>query len=360
MRGWKVWVEPSGAKWRCRWRGKYGSGQTTFLYKADADEKEEKTERTFQRKDAGLPPLKERPKTVSVSFWAGKYLEERSRNPRQNTYLNFDKPTVEQFLEWVTETHGDIDLDSISGPDIYDWKDWLFKEKEYDNTTVAMRLSHLRAGLTWAKKRGWITTNPAWDVEQPKRSSPGRCLTHEEVAVALSIPPRPVALAFGLLFNSGMRRGEILSMGKKQVEPHADSWRVHFEDWQTKNSQPKSVVLNPAAKAIIIEALSLSKGEKVFEGLTKDRLDYWADKISEKIGPFTPHDTKHTFCTHWMRATGDFYGLKQMTGNSDQSLRVYRHLALGTPRGLANFAGFVPARPLNGDAAASSGEQKAQ
>jgi integrase len=347
MRGWKVWVEPSGNKWRCRWRGGYGSGQQTFLYKADADELHERTERNFQRRDAGLEPLKERPKTVRVSHWAEKYLEERARNPRQNTYLNFDKPTLDQFKEWALSHIGDTDLTAVTKADIYEWKDWLYKEKEYDNTTVAMRLSHLRAALSWAKERDWIAQNPAWDIVMPPRGAPGRCLTAQEVATALSIPPRDVALAFGLLFNSGMRRGEALTLGKKQVEPHPDSWRVHFEGWQTKNGQPKSVVLNPAAKAIIEEALSLSKGDLVFEGLTKDRLDYWADKISEKIGPFTPHDTKHTFCTHWMRATGDFYGLKQMTGNSDQSLRVYRHLALGTPRGIASFPGFAPAQPLN-------------
>ena len=41
MRGWKVWVAPSGEQWRVRWKGKYGTGQRTFLYKADAKEHRE-------------------------------------------------------------------------------------------------------------------------------------------------------------------------------------------------------------------------------------------------------------------------------------------------------------------------------
>jgi hypothetical protein len=53
--GWSVWIERSAKNWRCRWKGKYGTGQRTFVYKEDASECGTVRRRHFQRLSAGLP-----------------------------------------------------------------------------------------------------------------------------------------------------------------------------------------------------------------------------------------------------------------------------------------------------------------
>lgn len=346
-RGWKVWVERGGDNWRCRWLDNGVRGQKTFALKDDAYEFEEKKRRVFARRDSGLPAIIER-SGVRVSAWSSEYLLLRSKNPRINTYRN-DCDSVNQFKDWVIGKHGDTDLDSLTEADVYLFKDWLYENKGYSNATVRNRLGHLKPAIKWAKRRGMVNLNFALDVEMPKPSNRGRVLTLDEIKILYGVPPRYVMLAFAALLNSGMRKGEVVSLLKKQVEKldPPELWRIHFDPIQTKNGKPKAIVLNPVGKSIVVEAMELSPSDKVFDGVIKGVLDYWMRRVQDKLGAVRLHDLKHTFCTYWMRATGDIYGLQQMTGNSLNSLRIYNHLSLGTPRGLIDFQGFAPIWPLN-------------
>lgn len=341
-RGWYIWTEETPEKnWRVRWRGKYGNGQKVFIFKSDADTFAENEKRNFQRRDVGMAPIIERAR-VPVSEWAKKYLETRAGNPRKNTYRN-DCDAINQFRDWVIEERGDIDIGELKEEDVYLWVDWLYSEHEYAPATVRNRLAHLKPAVKWAKRRGMITINFAYDIDMPKPTARGRVLTEDEIKNHVYvIPPRDVVLAFALLLSSGMRKGELLSLLKSQVERREapELWRVHFQGHQTKTGKPKSVVLRQSARIVIEEAMAASKSERVFENLTKDILDYWIRRIQDAIGPVRIHDFKHTFCTRWMESTGDLHGLQQMTGNSLGSLRIYTHLALGTPRGIDNFKGI--------------------
>lgn len=348
MKGWSVWVDRNGQNYRCRWTGRHGAGSSTFSFAQDARELRDLKRRNFQRLDAGLPELLEGPKTVKLSEWSEKYLSERSKNPRKNTVIK-DRESLTQFLEWSKPKIGDAGLSTVTAAHVYAWKDWLYETKKYSNATVRMRLAHLKPAFVWAKQRGWVQSNVAEDVEMPKPTRAGRVLSGEEISKLYSLLPTHVLPAFVLLLNSGMRKGEVLSLLKSQVErlDSPELWRVHFGEHQTKNKHPKAVVLLPAAKEAVESAMKASASERVFDKLTKDVFDHWMRRIKTVLGQVRLHDLKHTFCTHWMRSTGDLYGLQQMTGNSLSSLRIYNHLALGTPRGLANFAGFTPSVHLN-------------
>lgn len=348
MKGWSVWVEPSGdGRWRCRWRGKFGSGQQTFLYKADADELEEHQKRAFEREGAGLSPLPGRAARIRVAEAAGIYLVTRQKGVAPNTYIK-DKEATDQFVEFA----GDVVLADIPAEPIptsmYAWTDWLYSQKDYGSTTVRMRLSHLRTFFRWCMNRGWMGKNPLDFMKLPKSNKRGRVLTDEEVNTALSIPPRKIALAFTLLLNSGMRKGELLALEKKRVivRPPGEPSTARFDSLGTKNRKAKVVILNEAARAAVIEAMADSQTEYVFD-VGADTLDKWIWKVSEFIGPVMLHDFKHTFCTRWMERTGDFSGLQKMTGNSAASLMCYLHLGQEAPHGLRKFTGFAPPVPLN-------------
>lgn len=346
--GYKVWVEPSGTNWRTRWRGPDGTGQETFFYKVDADELAVVKARAYQRRAAGLPPLRSAGPGVTLTDWGARWLAERARNPRTNTY-RMDKAAMDKFLAWAVGELGEVPVRDLTDQDLLAWKDWLYAApRSLSSTTVRMHMAHLRVALEYARARGWAAGNPAAGLPLPPSAKPGRVLSHEEIATLLAIVPRHVGLAFTLLLNSGMRRAEVVGLRKAQVERRAppELWRLHFEAAQTKNKKPKAVVLLPVAQAAVAEAYAASRSERVFEKVSFDVIESWMKKVRAKLGPVRPHDFKHTFCTHWMRQTGDFEGLQQITGNSAASLRIYYHLALGTPRGLAAFERSAPNWPL--------------
>ena len=113
----KAWVERSGGYWRCRWYMAGKPGQSTFTMKADADELCRITRRNMDRALAGLPPIKTA-SGVSVSEWGRRWLEKRSKNPRKNTYVNFDIPATNQFVAWCVGQYGDAPLATIGSAEI--------------------------------------------------------------------------------------------------------------------------------------------------------------------------------------------------------------------------------------------------
>jgi integrase len=307
------------------------------------------------------------PSKVSVAQWRDEYLTVcREQNPK--SYARFDLPAVESLTAFLGAELPlravDAGVDLVGAQDrIRAWKAELEarggrrrgQQIPLGPTTVRMRMAHARAGLSWARKRGWITLNPFELVEFPKAKKNDRVLSGDELRVIYEeiLPPQHHDW-FTLLRWTGLRKEELIGLSKRQaVRPQKpdELWRLVFSGEQTKNAKPKAVEVHPEAQAALERALASSKTDQLFEGLTDDKVEHWFARISARLGRVTPHMLKHTFCTRFMEATGDMDSLALMTGNSRRSLELhYIHLSRARPRGVLSVDfGYSapPTLPLN-------------
>lgn len=203
MRGWKVWVEPSGKSTRCRWSGVYGTGQRVFLYKADAREFALAKRQDFQRMDAGLPPTLRIADAMTVEAYAKAYLSNSEREKSKRTYRNFDKPAIES----LTATHGRLALAALTPDHIREWKHEA--GKKYGGTTASMHFRAVRTFLNAAVKAGHIADSPARHVARPAEGPGGRALTDGEIEALLDGAPEALYRASVFALNTMLRIDEV-------------------------------------------------------------------------------------------------------------------------------------------------------
>ena len=174
-RGWKVWVERGGENWRCRWSGKFGTGQEVFVRRDDALEFAKEKRRDFERMDVGLPPAERLNTAITVLERWNQYSKTKSRdNPE--TFRRFDTPALSPFVE----KHGAIALAAITEDNIQDYKHWL--EDNYSGDAPLMYFRQVCAFFNAAVRSGDITKSPAKSVKKPlSGGGGGRPLLDSEI-----------------------------------------------------------------------------------------------------------------------------------------------------------------------------------
>lgn len=216
-RGWSVFVPPvrHGTKWRCRWKGCYGSGSQSFLMMADAEDLRRKKTEEFERMDAGLPPKTPAPMILTVGQLAEDYLKEARVSKSKNTYENFDRPAVEAFRSFIGD---DRRLVALTPHDGKEFKHRLMatridpsRPRVLGPTTVVMRFRQVVAMMNYAVRMKYIPESPFLGVKKPTSDEEGRDLTDNELDVLFQYPSVELYRAGVFAINTMLRLGEVLA-----------------------------------------------------------------------------------------------------------------------------------------------------
>lgn len=123
--------------------------------------------------------------------------------------------------------------------------------------TVVRKMAMLSAVFTWCmKERGWIERNPAALVSRPRFTDRrDRVLTALELryiqATAETSRATWLPAALTVLMSSAMRRGELFTLRRKDVNLSAGVAMLH----ETKAGKPRCVPLAPAALCALRQLL---------------------------------------------------------------------------------------------------------
>lgn len=151
-------------------------------------------------------------------------------------------------------------IGTITTADLATWRD--VRLRAVSGATVRREMNLLESVFEVARKEWkWIATNPIKDVEKPAnpRSRRRRVPDGDTDAVCKKLTGpsgKQVAAGFRLGIETGMRAGEMWSLGKDQI----DLTRRVAHLFKTKNGDERDVALSLAAVQII-------------EGLLKDKRD---------------------------------------------------------------------------------------
>ena len=163
-----------------------------------------------------------------------------------------------------------VDLDylrNITTDQIYDFL--LFADSERDNQTAAKarKLAAIRALFKFlVNKRGYLTDNPAANIDSPKKKKAlPKFLSLEEARALLAAvwndtdsPNRERDFCIITLFlNCGMRVGELVGINLQDIDPALRSLRV-----LGKGNKERIIYLNEACRAALQEYLAVRQSER--------------------------------------------------------------------------------------------------
>lgn len=336
---WKVWAERSGKNWRCRWQGVYGDGQNVFVFKDDARECAILKRREFQRRDAGLPPMRT-PTGASFGSFRSKYLSwiEQRRSART---LYLAKRALDLY-------QSRIGAHFPGKEQVRDFSDALLKE--YNPNGARIYLRHLKAALRWAHREGMIDYDPFLHFEFPAPVPVARVLKPAEIAAILAELPDDVRRAVFFVLFTGLRLSEVLSLDWANVVRRDGNLYMTVLKSKTRRAKPETKTQAIHRQAAAVMGQERAAGS-VF-GLKMSKLEQNLRRAVVKLGlgRVRLHDLRHTWATLLQQQARDIRAVMEVGGWSSQSAAmIYQH---GTPERQDVTLGLdipVPIRPLNVD-----------
>jgi site-specific recombinase XerD len=319
-----AYAEKRGDKLTGRWIGrarvKAGTFQRTFDTKKAAEGYE-----TYCKLMGEEPP--------TLSGGTGVTFKEaadacRAAGGAQGKWKHGRDPSVLARLDYVVDVLGAHDITAIDRGMLEKLVDNLSKRrisgKPISGATINRYLHAVSSVLTYALKRGWITTKP----DLPKqRDSNARQLTvaPETERVLLGYMRgqgwHREALCVSFLAASGLREGELYKLAPEQIGN--DSVRL-FGD-QTKNNKPRVVYV---AQDLCRDMRALIASGAMPKAYLLRRKFKKACKACGQPEGLVIHSLRHTTATRLLAAGVDLQVTQEIMGHLDiRTTLKYRHVA---------------------------------
>ncbi len=260
------------------------------------------------------------------------------RNASPHTIRNY-RSDLEQFRAFLARGKPDapVEVRSIDALRIRAFLAFLL-EKEKKKTSIARKLSAVRAFFKFLRRERALAENPAAEVSTPKlsRALP-RILTEEEMNTFLDQMGRaahhgdPVLVrdraVLELLYASGLRVSELVGLDLRHVNFGEGLVLV-----RGKGRKERIVPFGSKARQALSEYLAVR--EKILSGsktaspalflnlrgrrLTTRSVDRLVKKSVRQFGPnvkMSPHSLRHAFASHLLAEGADLRAIQEMLGH---------------------------------------------
>ena len=204
--------------------------------------------------------------------------------------------------------------------------------------TINRELSCLKNMLRKAVDWEYIETNPAWGVRQQREEVQefGFLLEGESCRLINECPPhlQPIVI---VALNTGMRRGELLSLQWQDVDFNkGDKGLIAVR--KTKNHETRYIPINALVRETLLalprnitggKSISFVFAKSTGEGLKSIRNGFEAAVKRAEIGKHIRfHDLRHTFASHLVMRGVDLRTVAKLMGHRDIRVTMrYAHLA---------------------------------
>ena len=246
--------------------------------------------------------------------------------PRYREYGRANKRShrIEAFrLETLSQSFSGKRLSEIAAWDVERFK--AERLKKVKPATVNREVSNLKHMLNLAVRWGLLEANPVRGVKLLREEKlPDRILSRVEEERLLAACDRTRAPHLKpivtLALQTGMRKGEILSLEWSQVDFDRSTVRV---DRAKSKYGERTIPLNQTAYETLYRLFQGRRGSYVFpyprdpvKPIEDHKMAFWRAVQLSGIPHIRFHDLRHTFATRLVRAGADLITVQQLLGHS--------------------------------------------
>jgi integrase len=195
------------------------------------------------------------------------------------------------------------------------------------NRSLAVLRKIFNLGIRW----DMITSNPVCKIDffrVPRGRM--RFLSHEEQDALLKACNGPLKDVVGVALKTGMRRGELLGLRKKDVDFSGNF--IYLE--KTKSGAHRQIPMVPEVRAVLAR-LALGCDDEALLFKNKDgnpyndlRTAFCTALRKAGIKDFHFHDLRHTFASDMVMAGVNIFTVSKLLGHASvQTTMIYSHLS---------------------------------
>jgi integrase/recombinase XerC len=270
---------------------------------------------------------------------------ERNVSPNTIDAYRSDLESFVTFLcnDYLTLGRDQLDFARVDHLSVRSYLAHLGKRK-LTRSSMARHLSAMRSFFKYMVREGVVEANPARSVATPRKEKHlPAVMQPSDVALLLEQPDTSTPLGvrdaawLELLYASGLRVGELVSIDVDDLELRAKLVKVHG-----KGSKERIVPFGSKAEAALQAWLAIRGGiardadeQAVFVNYRGKRIttrsverlfDGYITKAALSAG-ISPHALRHSFATHLLNAGADLRGIQELLGHSSLSTtQKYTHL----------------------------------
>ena len=269
---------------------------------------------------------------------------ERNRSERTVDNYKLALQSFQSFFkslgEGITWETADVDI-------VREWVVYLMDDEDKQPATVSLYLSALRTFYRYMLQLGKVRKSPVANVPSPKKSKKLPSFIKEQDLDRLidaceyqpgfsGIRDRLIIL---LLYSTGMRRAEILSLEDKDVMLREGTIKV-----TGKRNKQRLIPISQSLTAEISNYLearaeAFPKGTEGTKFLVGDkgkdlRVDEIHKIVHENLSRVTsqqrrsPHVLRHSFATAMLNNGADLQAIQQLMGHESlETTQIYTHLS---------------------------------
>jgi integrase/recombinase XerC len=273
------------------------------------------------------------------SFLQYLQIEKRYSLHTVRSYLN----DLDQFYSFLLSRGLPEDPVGVTSHDIRAWIVSML-ENNYSTISVHRKISCLRVFYRYLRKEGILKNDPLEKVVLPKRKKSLPVFIEEEALTELldnysfgdgfaGIRNRTI---IELLYNTGMRRSELIGLKDNDVDLSEGSLKVTGK----RNKQRIIPLVKPFIARLEeyikvrnenVETLNngwffiTDKGNKLYDKYVYNTVNTYLSMVTT-IEKKSPHILRHTFATHMLNRGADLNSIKELLGHANLSAtQIYTH-----------------------------------
>ena len=254
---------------------------------------------------------------------------------------------LDSFQSFFKSLGEGITWETVDADIVREWVVWMMDEEDKQPATVSLNLSALRTFYRYMLQLGKVERNPMQNVPSPKRSKKLPSFIKEDELNKLidvceyepgfsGIRDRLIII---LLYSTGMRRAEILSLEDKDVMLGEGIIKV-----TGKRNKQRLIPVGPSlcdeiARYQEARSAEFPEGTEGTRFLVGDkgkdlRIDEIHRIVHDNLGRVTsqqkrsPHVLRHSFATAMLNHGADLQAIQQLMGHESlETTQIYTHLS---------------------------------
>jgi integrase/recombinase XerC len=260
----------------------------------------------------------------------------------QHSIVAYSKD-LEQFASFLKAQFDTQTVEEVSSGFVRSWMA-IMKDEGMEARTINRKLSALKSFFKFLRKQKVISQNPLATISGPKAGKKLPAFASEteidrllnEISFPETWMGRTERLVLHLLYQTGMRRAELLQLKEAQVDAGQRVLRI-LGKGNKERLIPISAELQETLKGYMqakrneLEVadcqvlLVNDKGKRLTQdAVYKLVVKYLGQATSLSVR--SPHVLRHTFATHLANAGADLNAIKELLGHSSlAATQVYTH-----------------------------------